>query len=290
MSVVAAAPTPRSITDDEVAFFEENGWVKLEQFIPTEAAAGLLARVQEKMGGERVTATSHPNEQLKDRNTKGTRFHTYAPLSVDACTGEVLDEAFHAFSHSHAMGEAAAKLCGEPVRFLIDQALVKAPVSFDNASGETAWHVDISGRDDTPFENPNKQVLLWLALNDVPAERGAMRFVAPRNITEEVWRVVRENTLLDSYATLEQQGLISPPLNFKAGDATVHSGATLHSAPANMTDEARWVFNQSMFPARATWTGAGSGLAIPDVVQDPKTGTRLEAGKGFPDFRFALLA
>jgi ectoine hydroxylase-related dioxygenase (phytanoyl-CoA dioxygenase family) len=287
MSLTVA--TPREITDAEAAFFKEHGWVKLEQLVTREDAADLLTRVQEKMGGERVSATSHPNEKLTDRNMAGTRFHTFAPLSVDATTGEVLDETFNAFSHSAAMGRVASKLCGEPVRYLIDQALVKTPVSFENGSGETAWHVDLSGRGETPFQNPNTQVLVWLALNEVPAARGSMRFVGPTNIDDEVWQIVKENSLQESYKLLEERGVLSPPLDFQPGDATVHSGATLHSAPLNTTDEARWVYNLSMFPAQSEWTGHVSGLGVPERVEDPTGLEKLEVGKVFPDFRFPVL-
>jgi ectoine hydroxylase-related dioxygenase (phytanoyl-CoA dioxygenase family) len=196
-------------------------------------------------------------------------------------SGAVLDDVFHAFSHSRAIGEAGVKLVGESVRFYVDQALVKAPMTFENASGVTAWHVDSSGRESSPFANPNHQILVWLALNDVPPERGMMRFVSPQDITDEVWKIVRENELLESYTILEERGILSPPLHLQPGDATVHSGATLHSAPENTTDEMRWAYNVSMFPARSTWTGA---------VSWPNDGTEMEIGKTFPDFRFPVLA
>jgi len=287
MSLTVA--TPREITDAESAFFKEHGWVKLEQLITREDAADLLARVKEKMGGDEVKVTAHSNDKLTDRNMAGTRFHTFAPLSVNATTGEVLDDTFNAFSHSAAIGRVAAKLCGEPVRYLIDQALVKAPAAAENGSGETAWHVDLSGRGETPFQNPNTQVLVWLALNEVPAARGSMRFVGPNDQNDEVWEIVKGKSLQETYKIFEERGILSPPLDFQPGDATVHSGATLHSAPLNTTDEARWVYNLSMFPARTEWTGQTSGLGVPEVVEDPKGLEKLEAGKVFPDFRFPVL-
>jgi ectoine hydroxylase-related dioxygenase (phytanoyl-CoA dioxygenase family) len=270
--------TPRPITDAEGEFFREHGWVKLDQLISTDAAAGLLRLIQAKMGA-RAESTAHP--KLNDGKNPGGRFHTYSPLSVEVATGAVLDDAFHGFSHSPEMGQAGAKLWGESVRFWADQALVKTPASFADGSSETAWHVDISGVARSPFADPNAQFLIWLALNDVPRERGAMRFVSPQDITDEVWETVRSKPLLETYEIFEQQGILSPPLDLKAGDATVHNGATLHSAPLNTTDEIRWIYNAIMFPARSTWTGE---------VFWPNEGTEMQVGETFPDFRFPVLA
>lgn len=271
-------PTPRSITDDEAAFFREHGWVKLDQLITSDAAAELLERIKTKMG-ESAEVTAHP--KLNGGKNPGGRFHTYAPLSTDVVSGSVLDEHFYAFSHSTTMGQLGEKLIGEPVRFWADQAMVKTPVSFEGGSGETAWHVDIAGAAGTPFAEPNFQFLVWLALNEIPPERGSMRFVSSQDIDETVWQIARENTVADAIPLLEARGVLSPPVHLRPGDATVHSGATLHGALANSTDEPRWVYNTVMFPARCTWTGE---------VFWPNEGTEMKVGETFPDFRFPVLA
>jgi hypothetical protein len=278
LSTQTTAATVREITDDEAQIFAEQGWAKLDQLISGEAAADLLAKLQRKMGADGQT-TTHPSADRAGGRT--SYFNTFSPLSVEVVSGDVLDEDFNAFSHSEAMGRAGAKLCGEPVRFWVDQAMVKTPVAGDAGSGETTWHVDISGFDTTPFGPPSQQVLVWIALNDIPADRGAMRFVAPKDIDDEVNRIIKELPILESYAALEELGVISEPLDLKAGDATVHSGGTLHSAPPNTTSEPRWVYNSIMVPARSTYTGN---------VFWPNEGIEMAKGELFPDHRFPVLA
>ena len=83
------------------------------------------------------------------------------------------------------------------------------------------------------------------------------------------------------YSNLLGKYPLSDPITLGPGDATVHNGATLHSAPKNTTDEIRWIYNAVMFPARATWTGE---------VFWPNEGTEMQVGETFPDFRFPVLA
>ena len=44
-------------------------------------------------------------------------------------------------------------------------------------------------------------------------------------------------------------------LSYGAGDVTVHSNMTVHSAGANMTDDPRWTYIVIVNPADACWTG-----------------------------------
>ena len=54
---------PRAITDEEVATFKEQGWVKFDQLISTEGAGVLLSRLQEIMGvdGSRAAHPASPD-------------------------------------------------------------------------------------------------------------------------------------------------------------------------------------------------------------------------------------
>ena len=59
---------------------------------------------------------------------------------------------------------------------------------------------------------------------------------------------------------------ISPPLDLRAGDVTVHDALTVHSAPENETDSIRWVYSITWFPAETLYTGpSSSAWAPPDL-------------------------
>jgi hypothetical protein len=283
MSATATVPAVREITDEEVRFYQENGWVKLDQLISSEAAVTLLDRVKALMGAD-ASGALHPRDG-DNPQAIFTYFHTWEPLSSDIATGAPLDDLFYAVSHSPAVGRLGEKLNSAPVRFWIDGALVKMPSkASETGSGPTNWHADVGAVDRSPFSPPEGQMQLWVALRDMTPEHGTMRFVAPAMQTSEV-REICERLAADpeaSYPRLEEMGVISAPISMRAGDATIHSSATLHSAPPNRSDSPRWGYFISLFPADSVWSGS-KHFAL-DKVQG------LQVGEAFDNARFPVLA
>jgi hypothetical protein len=269
--------------------------VALRGLISTQAAAELLAHLKTRTGPDAATAR-HPSASRKAGYEAGA--YKYVPLSIDVRTGEIEDQIFFAFSHSPEMGDLGERLLGGPVRYWIDESFVKMPAGTDG-SAHTAWHVDAGGQDahslfkttGSPFDPPNSQIMVWIALNEVPAERGSMRFVARKDQDPEVKAIVDGMEILDSYRALERRGVISPPLNLRPGDATAHRGA-LHSSPPNATDVPRWGYIVSLFRADARYATHDDweldGVRHSRWEFDGVEG--LEVGQTFPSARFRELA
>src|SRR6201995_6148970 len=55
----------RAVTSDEVAFYRENGWVKLERLIDPALAAEMLAAAQSKMGERPAVDDQDPDRASK---------------------------------------------------------------------------------------------------------------------------------------------------------------------------------------------------------------------------------
>ena len=245
---------PRPVTDDEVRHFQAHGWVTLKSFFSLEDSKTLLHRVKELMGDD-AAKIAHPAGEA----AKTTFFHTYEPLAIVQKTGEAADPLFNQVSYSKEFGTAGAKLVGEPVRYWVDGALVKMPAQgAKSVSGPTHWHSDVGAWETSPF-NPRTRgpFQFWVALADIPSHRGTMRFIGKQNMSDEVMNIIKahEGDPVSTYPLLEKMGVISPRLDLKAGDATVHASTTFHSAYPNSSDEPRWVYINSMFCAAAHFTG-----------------------------------
>jgi hypothetical protein len=278
MSIKTPELTPRAVDDEERRFFADNGWVKLEGLISEEAAATLRRRLEDKMGVD-ATVAQHPAGDSRG-NGYESPWHTFAPVSIENRTGETADELFYSFSHSPELGAVGAALLGGPVRYWIDQSLVKMPAGSDG-SGETMWHSDIGGVATSPFDPP-VQVQLWIALTDITPELGSLRFIPPKDTDDDVRALIKERGVEGSYAELEARGILSPQLRMKAGDATVHGSSTLHSAPPNKTNRVRWAYIVSVFPAQTKFTGNPFW---------PCEGVEgVTKGEPFPDHRYPVLA
>jgi Phytanoyl-CoA dioxygenase (PhyH) len=269
---------PREVSEDERQFFVENGWVKLHALISEEEAGRLRARLEERMGKD-ASVANHPAGEARGHGYESS-WHTFAPVSIDNRTGEKVDDLFYSFSHSPEMGAVGATLLGGPVRYWIDQSLVKMPAGADG-SGETQWHSDIGGIETSPFDPP-RQAQVWIALTDITPELGSLRFIAPRDTDDEVRALIQELGVEGSYPELERRGILSPAMYMNAGDATVHGSATLHSAPPNKTDRVRWAYVTSVFPAETRFSGKHFW---------PSEGVAgVEKGKLLPDHRYPVLA
>lgn len=124
--------------------------------------------------------------------------------------------------------------CG--VRLYFDSLIVKPA----GAVG-SGWHKDMTN---SPFAAGKgaaaRFLTLWIPLGPVPLAAGALRFAAGSHkewrLTEGDHRTAALQQLIDRSATMSP--VISP--RAAAGDASVHSGQTLHSVLPNtgMTDRA----------------------------------------------------
>jgi ectoine hydroxylase-related dioxygenase (phytanoyl-CoA dioxygenase family) len=120
----------------------------------------------------------------------------------------------------------AAELMGtNGVRLYHDQALIKEPGGY-----ATPWHKD---HYNWPLVTHNT-VKMWLALVDIPREMGAMRFASGTHhspLFPEVPLSYDSEELFERLLRDHNIPIVS--YTMRAGDATFHSGETLHSALAN---------------------------------------------------------
>ena len=274
----------RDITAEEVEHYHKHGWVKLEALISPDAAARLLAKTKEIMGVD-VGNTAHPGAAAAgvDALKYNGNFRTYEPLAVDNATGKITNQLFFDFSHSPEIGRLCHRLTGHDNRYWVDGALVKMPRENSNGSAPTLWHADIGATDDTPYYPRASGLMFWIALTDMPAERGTMRFVGVANQSPDVVEIMQRDFKdpEKTYPTLEALGVLSPPLDLRAGDVTIHASSTYHSAPANSTDQPRWAYIVTVMPMHAVAS---------EKPFWPMNGVEgIKAGEIFPDHRYRVL-
>ena len=269
---LTAAIRPREVTDAEVAFYRENGWVKLEQLITSDQAQDLCERAQQMMGAHAETQT----------RTRSAGIHKRADHVVAMWRNHELpsndDEAYRQFALSPGIGAIADRLLGgRGARFWKDEVLVKMPAAEEGA--ETPWHQDF------PYMPHDRAGIMqfWVALVDCPPERGSLRFLSGSRAAGPMGRVIANagGDVVKQYPEVFAQYPESPALDLKAGDATVHDYLTVHAAGVNGTDEPRWAYTIGVFPADVLYTGAPQRYA--DDVE-------LELNMPFDNPRFALLA
>lgn len=178
---------------------------------------------------------------------------------------ELRDLTFHP-----AICRAAEALAGQSLRLFSSEILLKAP-------GKTA---PTTPHDDDPAVpvSPNEGTLTaWVALVDVPVERGCMSFIpgSHRRRTLDWQNGNRsEEAAFDVFGTwpeLSWQPRVTIPL--KAGDCTFHNVRTIHMAGPNTSDAKRVSATATYVASDGTYVpfseaGAVEGLVVGQQLPD----------------------
>jgi len=171
------------------------------------------------------------------------------------------------------LAAAATELADIPLRLWHDQLLMKKP----HNGAATEYHQDAPY---WPHADVRHCLSAWVALVDVPLERGCMTFMPGQQDRRDIRAVdlTDRTDLFEAAEDLTYQPRVTIPL--RAGDVTFHNGYTPHTANANDTDEVRLAHVVVYVDRQVTYTGARH------VCTDP---LGLRQGEPLPDEHFPLL-
>jgi ectoine hydroxylase-related dioxygenase (phytanoyl-CoA dioxygenase family) len=177
----------------------------------------------------------------KERNTQG-RIDDYSRLFTQVTNVWRLSEPARRIVFSRRFAATAAQLLGtDSVRLYHDQALFKPP-----GADATPWHQD---RYYWPLET-DLMVTMWLPLVDVGEEMGPIKFASGSHRTEGLGDLaISENNDRRLAALIADRGWPVSTAPLSVGDATFHSGGTLHAAGANRSGRTREVLTVIYFAA-----------------------------------------
>jgi ectoine hydroxylase-related dioxygenase (phytanoyl-CoA dioxygenase family) len=233
----AIAAHVREITDDELAFYREHGWVKLPGLITPELASTMLASGLE----------------WHERNQKQTyAWHSMAQAGV---------EPFRAFVFSERMGRNAQLLMDRKrlsgvdvaVRYRVDHFLNKNP---DPEKTRIPYHQDTTEHG----SDRAGEVQIWTALAEATPEMGTMRFLSGVHREGPLGSGLAEgDDLLLRYPRLPELYPMTEPISYQPGDATVHHGFMIHGSGANVSGKNRYSHIVSYTPADSRWWNGSVG-------------------------------
>lgn len=170
------------------------------------------------------------------------------------------------------IGAIVEKLAGMPLRVWGGEVLIKPA----GQATPTPLHDDFTNE----LLDSRLTLTCWIALVDVPVERGSLGFLPGSHQRGAPWRVDAgefehniHDYVLHHWPDLRWSPRVTVPV--RAGDATVHHSRIAHLAGANHTDEARVSFTVTFTDAQATYQ--------PLPGNDPLD---MEPGQSLPDDRY----
>ncbi|MEU8125486.1 phytanoyl-CoA dioxygenase family protein [Spirillospora sp. NPDC049024] len=199
---------------DLVSSYREHGFVRVRGVLGPEQVERFRAAAEAYLD-------AHRGDSLEKGGTFSQLVNVWQP-----------DETLRDLTFDRRLGRIAEQLAGFPLRLWHDQMLVKEP----HSNTATEFHQD---RPYWPHAGDRLPLSAWIALVDVPPERGCMTFL-PGTQDRSGLRAQDLHDADDLFAAdpeLRWIPRVTVPL--RAGDCTFHSGYTGHMALPNSTDLAR---------------------------------------------------
>jgi ectoine hydroxylase-related dioxygenase (phytanoyl-CoA dioxygenase family) len=255
------------ITKDQVASFQKNGFIVIEDFLSLDELEHWRATVMnavQKRNGQKM-----PGKDIKTGEDDG--------INEDAAYfGKVFDQLLNLWQTDQGVkrlmtderiGKMAADLARvDGIRIWHDQALFKRPWA-----NPTAWHLD------TPFWSfsDRKALSIWVALDDATLENGCLYFIqGSHHETTFDYKSIGKNMddVFSVYPQLMKAQSIAAPM--KAGSCSFHNGLTIHGANANMTSGYRRAMTCAYMPDGNVFNGEPN-ILTESYLQSIKVGDLL---------------
>jgi phytanoyl-CoA hydroxylase len=236
------------LSEEQIRFYQENGYVVIEDFLNTEELEIWREAVMEaiadrnglKMPGKDININDDDGIN-KDAGYFNNVFDQLLNLwqTNDKVKALMLDE---------RIGKMISALSGvDGVRIWHDQALIKRPWA-----NPTSWHLD------TPFWSfsDRRAMSIWVALDDATYENGCLFFI-PKSYHETTFENpgIGKNMgeIFNFYPQFKTSKSVAAPM--KAGSCSFHNGLTIHGAHANMTAGFRRAMTCAYMPDGNTFNG-----------------------------------
>ncbi|MBE9586421.1 phytanoyl-CoA dioxygenase family protein [Mucilaginibacter sp. JRF] len=242
-----------NITQAQVDFYQEQGYIIIEDFLSAEELAHWKAVVQEALAERKGQKMPGKSVKLGDDDgiNKDAEYHNKVfeqSINLWQTNEKVKELMFDA-----RIGEMAAKLAGvDGIRIWHDQALFKKPWA-----NPTSWHLD------TPFWSfTDKRALsIWVALDDATLENGCLFFIPGSHLGtgfENPGIGKNMDAIFTFYPQFQTSRTVAAPM--KAGSCSFHNGLTIHGAHANMTAGLRRAMTCAYMPDGNVYNGIANVL------------------------------
>ena len=217
-----------AISTEDLAFFEENGYVAGIRVLSEEQVDTLREELS------RLVDTNHPNHDLfhefhsnESNDPSKVLFHALGAWRIE--------KGFHDLLWHPAWSVPASQLLGGAVRFWHDQLFCKPAQD----GGVVAWHQDYSYWTRT---KPMAHLTCWIALDDATAENGCIQYVPGSHKWDllPVTGLAGDMDAIQSVLSEEQREQFQPvKVELKKGEASFHHPLLVHGSGDNSSDRPR---------------------------------------------------
>lgn len=221
-------PERYRLTDEQLAFFEENGYLAGLRLLDDEQVEALRAELaaffDPRHEGHELWYEYHANESGDAENVL---FHALGAWRIAP--------GFHDLLWHPAFTVPASQLLGGAVRFWHDQLFCKPA----GHGGVVAWHQDYSYWTRT---TPMAHLTCWIGLDDATVENGCIHYVPGSHRWDllPVTGLADDMEAIQSVLTDEQRAQFEPvAVELRKGECSFHHPLLVHGSYANRSGRPR---------------------------------------------------
>ncbi len=221
--------TAYPLSKTQVESYRRDGFVRLREVASAKEVAAYRRAIAATV--ERLSTETRP---LAERDSYGMAFLQVMNLWRH-------DPHVARFVKGSRFAGVAARLLGVPkVRLYHDQALFKEP-----GGGHTPWHQDAMY---WPLDG-SQCLTMWMPLVDITPTHGGLAFATGSHLDGPLSDIGICDASEEHFdRLLPQRGLVvDEPIAMRAGDASFHSGWTVHKALGNTFEQMREVMTVIWF-------------------------------------------
>lgn len=233
-SLTTELSAPFALTQDQLEFFQREGFIKLKDVVSPDSLLHLRAELVRLL---EATTSSHLDGGVRGR---------FLSLDMVWLTNALVRQ----FVLSPRIGKLAADLLGVPsVRLYHDNVMSKEP-----GCGRTPWH-----NDDHHFPLATDDVVtVWIPVQETPIEMGPLSFAQPLDTYGLVENIpfCPSDTSYDQRVgeTFTREKVSINEGAFDLGEVSFHHNKNFHTAGPNHTERSRVVLSNTYFADGARLT------------------------------------
>ncbi len=237
----------RDITEEEIATFWQNGWVKAPGFVSPELCEQVIAHYMSWIGLRWKEWPTDPADQAEFKSKiEGIIGNPAATFGIRRA-----DPWMFNYVTQRKFGEAAARFLKVPsIKPLSETLHVKYPIS-SGFGRKLGWHQDFAA---LPIDRA-EAMQTWVALVPVTPDMGPMTHLTGSHREMPGGRLSTFEDPQEIYPELWEKYEQSVPTPLGQGDAIFHHALTWHASGVNQTDRVRWAMSSYRMSGRCQYTG-----------------------------------
>lgn len=220
-----------ALTDEQVSFFKESGYIALDRVTTVEDTAEIRATL------ESLFQNKAGFDEGRQFNVVGTEGNSDEPSLPQILTPHKDAASLRETLFYRNAFAIAKQLIGPTAQFDLDHVIMKPPIN----GPETPRHQDEAYR---KAHYDYTEVSFWMPLQPVDSVNGCMEFIPESHkdgiLTHRSYNNDTRVHALECREGYDLADLVACPL--PAGGCTIHTGRTVHGAGPNRSSEPRYAY------------------------------------------------